>query len=874
MTLDRLPVPATSFIGRSRELGEISALLADPNCRLLTLLGPGGIGKTRLAFQTAQQTNFSDGTYFVALTPVSSPDLLPSAIASTLQIVFYDASDLRRQLADYLGQKHILLVLDNFEHLLQGAQLLPYLLQQAPNVKLLVTSRERLNLLEEWALPLEGLSFPEDVTNTPLENYSAVQLFVQRARQMRANFSLSDNAEAVRRICQQVEGMPLGLEMAATWLRVMSCEQIAAHMADGLNFLTTPIRNVVERHRNLRGVFEQSWMLLSTAEQAVLMRLSVFRGGFDLAAAQQVAGASLEILAGLADKSLIRVDAKGRYDSHELLRQYAEQQLEAANAAEATCSVHSDYYLRFAAKRDADIKGRRQQLGLHELQTDWENLRAGLFWAVEHRQYALITVPLLDCLANFSERSSRSVDIEILLVQAEASLRAKFIDQADPLLDQFAIRCERAKATTLGNIDHQRLEAILERTRQRGDPHENAFCLWVLGDYSSVIGDWVAVVRRLEECLRLWREVGDDFYVAHSLLGLSAGYAALGRNDDAIETLQETIRIRRRIGDLINLGFPMVALAYHYFNKGRLSDQEQILDEALDLYTEIGKLPTYALIREGKAVSAFLHGDFDRAVREVQDGIDHIDENTYKRFRRSDPILSWVAAMRGDYRRAYDLSQQRLLGSVALFPDWDRFALALAACGIGEDAQARRVLHDLLTEPPSALSPIWQRLCLPVAAILAARADQPEWAVQLFGLASAVPREINGWTGQWPLLNEVQGQLESQLGAPAFQATWDRGQTLQLDVVTRILVEQSRPVEDKVSLTTAETANRALIDPLSERELNVLRLIADGHSNQEIAERLVISVTTVKKHVNHIFGKLGVQSRTQAIACAQVLHLL
>jgi DNA-binding CsgD family transcriptional regulator/tetratricopeptide (TPR) repeat protein len=480
---------------------------------------------------------------------------------------------------------------------------------------------------------------------------------------------------------------------------------------------------------------------------------------------------------------------------------------------------------------------------------------------------------MLDCLANFSERSNRSVDIEMLFMQAEAPLRAKFVDQADPLLDQFAIRYERAKAATLGEIDHQRLEAILERIRQRDDQHEIAFCLWVLGDYSSVIGDWGAVVRRLEECLRLWSEVGDDFYVAHMWLGVSAGYLAGGRNDDAIEALQETVRIRRRIGDVINLGFPLVALAYQYLLKGRMSEREPVLNEALDLHDEIGKLPSYALIREEKAISAFLRGDFDLTVQEVQDGIDHIDEHTYKRFRRSDPILSWVASMRGDYRRAYNLSQQRLRDSVALFPDWDRFSLALAACGLGENAQTSQMVHDLLTEPPSATSPTFQRMCLPIAAILAARADQPEWAAELLGVASAAPHEINGWMQKWSLLNEIQQQLEAQLGTAVFQAAWEHGQTLQLGGIVQMLLE-GQSVKDQSPLSAAQIANQRLIEPLSERELDVLRLIAEGASNQEIAERLVISVTTVKKHVNHIFGKLGVESRTQAIGRAQALHLL
>ncbi|MBZ0301236.1 MAG: AAA family ATPase, partial [Anaerolineae bacterium] len=331
MAIINLPPQPTSFIGREHEIAQLTALLADPNCRLLTLLGPGGIGKTRLSVQAAtSQTRFRDGVYFVPLAPLSSPDLLPTAIASALQIVLYDANSIQHELTNYLREKHMLLVLDNFEHLLDGVDLLTGILQAAPQIKFLVTSRERLNVLEEWVLLLEGLSFPDDRTNIPLESYSAVQLFTQRARQAQVNFSLDDNAQAVRQICQQVEGMPLGLELAATWLRVMSSQQIAEHMESSLGFLTTPVRNVAERHRSMRAVFEQSWKLLSAGEQDVLMRLSVFRGGFDLGAAGQFAGASLDILAALADKSLIRVNHDGRYDLHELLRQFAEQQLQAA----------------------------------------------------------------------------------------------------------------------------------------------------------------------------------------------------------------------------------------------------------------------------------------------------------------------------------------------------------------------------------------------------------------------------------------------------------------------------------------------------------------------------------------------------------------
>jgi predicted ATPase/DNA-binding CsgD family transcriptional regulator len=872
-----LPIPTTSFVGRHDELAHMTALLADPTCRLLTLLGQGGIGKTRLAIQAAtHQSHFRDGVYFVSLSPVSSPDLLPFAIASALQITLYDSNDLRRQLAISLREKQMLLVMDNFEHLLDGVDLLTDLLQAAPELKFLVTSRERLNIVEEWVLALEGLSVPAADTNASLESYSAVQLFVQRARQVQVSFLPGDHASAVTKICQQVEGMPLGLELAATWLRVMSPQQIAIQIETSLTFLTTSLRNVPERHRSLRAVFEQSWTLLTATEQAVLMRLSIFQGGFELDAAQQVAGASLEILAALADKSLIRVNVKGRYDLHELLRQYAEHQLETAGATDTARTAHSEYYLRFVARCDADIKGRRQQPALRELRTDLENIRTGWLWTIDHGQYARITTPVLDCLANFSEMGNRSVEMDKLLKQAEAALRTEFVDQTNPLLDRVAIRCEHINSLTgTEKIDHQRLEAILERERQRDDKYEIAYCLLVLGCYSDLrYRDHMAAIRRYEESLELWREVGDDFYVAHLLHRLSGNYFNTNRSEEAIRALDESVRICHRIGDLSSLANFLLLLSYFYMLKGNLSYAAQLQEQVIDIHDEIGPISSYPIIKAAKASWAFWGGEFDLAAAEVQAGGHFVDKQVYKTSTNFDPILNLVASMRGDYQQAYDLSQQYVLISASFVPEWGRFSLAVTACGVGENDQASRALHYLLTTAPSASSPTWQWLCLPIAAILAARANQLEWAAELLGLASAAPHELRGWMEKWPLLNEVQQLLKTQLGTAAFRAAWEHGQTLQLETVAQLLMEQSQPNGNHAQQTASQTANQSLIEPLSERELDVLRLIAAGHSNQDIAEQLVISITTVKKHVNHIFGKLSVESRTQAIVHAQALHLL
>jgi DNA-binding SARP family transcriptional activator len=306
-----LPPQLTSFIGREEELAEILRLLCDdPDCRLLTLIGPGGIGKTRLALRAAEQAlnTFSDGVYFVPLVGVSGPEFLVSTIADALNIFFSSEGDPRGQLLSHLGEKEMLLVLDSFEHLLGGVGLLSEIVLTAPQVKLLVTSRTRLNLKEEWGFEVEGMRYPltDEAEGQALETYSAVQLFVERAHRVRTGFELlAEDVPAVLQICQLVAGMPLGIELAVFWLRMMPCQEIAHRIEQSLDFLTTSIHNVPERHRSLRAVFEHSWLLLSEDERTVFSRLSVFRGGFHSRAAGRVAGATLPLLSALVDRSLL-----------------------------------------------------------------------------------------------------------------------------------------------------------------------------------------------------------------------------------------------------------------------------------------------------------------------------------------------------------------------------------------------------------------------------------------------------------------------------------------------------------------------------------------------------------------------------------------
>jgi predicted ATPase len=274
---------------------------------------------------TAQLQHFDDGVYFVSLASVVSSQFLVSSIGDALNLSFFKQTDPKTQLLNALRDKAVLLVMDNFEHVLDGAGLLSDILSYAPGVKILTTSRERLNLQEEWLFQVQGMRFPsrlEPNEDADIEAMDAIQLFTRQARRVQPEFSLTNkvNRDAVIHTCQLVEGMPLGIELAATLIRVMPAAQIAERIAHDSDLLAASTRNIPERHRSIHALFEHSWNLLQPADRAVLMKLAVFRGGFDLDAAQRVAGASIAAVVTLIDKSLVRPEREGRYDMHELLR--------------------------------------------------------------------------------------------------------------------------------------------------------------------------------------------------------------------------------------------------------------------------------------------------------------------------------------------------------------------------------------------------------------------------------------------------------------------------------------------------------------------------------------------------------------------------
>jgi DNA-binding SARP family transcriptional activator/predicted ATPase len=398
-----LPPQLTPLIGRAQELAQIAAYFNDPGAQVITLVGPGGIGKTRLALHAAERcidpesmldAPFGDGVYLVPLADAAvmaddSRGALFQAVADTLGVELKGALPPQAQLLNYFRERSMLLLLDNFEHFVPEARALNDILRYAPHVRVIVTSRVRLNLKNEYLLEIGGLEYPTIPGLEPeaLLDYSAVSLFVQCARRAQPHFALDrTNSADIARICELVQGAPLGIELAASWLRLLAPEEIRCEIESSMDFLVTTAQDAPERHRSLRAVFEHSWNLLSEAEQRMFRSLAVFRGGFDRVAAAQVAGASLPALAGLVDKSLLRRSAAGRYAIHELLHSYASEKLAEDPENAEVHDAHCSYYAELLARHQQQLQSEDVSGALTALGAERENVRAAWNWAVSHRR--------------------------------------------------------------------------------------------------------------------------------------------------------------------------------------------------------------------------------------------------------------------------------------------------------------------------------------------------------------------------------------------------------------------------------------------------------------------------------------------------------
>ena len=403
-----LPKFHSSFVGRIEELDQITQLLATPACRLLTVVGPGGIGKTRLAVEVAAQqaTNYPDGVYFIDLVALRQVDRLPLTILETLGLAQLPAQSPEETLLGALRNRHLLLILDNFEQLRAGTPLLQKILAGAEAVQLLVTSRERLNLHAEWRFPLSEMPYPSPSEQRPtvaasetvddVSQFEAVQLFMACVQRILPSTSLPPAEQwAVAEICRLVEGIPLAIELAAGWIALMSCVEIVCELRQGLHLLTTSLEDVPERHRSMRSVLEQSWQRLSPRAQNVLCRLAVFQGGFQPAAAQAVAEADLALLLDLAEKSWLHRTGQGRLTMHALIHQFCTEKLTHSTLDQPSLFFrHAQYYADFLAQCQAELGDKRQVTAVRKIVAEVDNIRAFWAWATAAADLQLLNMAL------------------------------------------------------------------------------------------------------------------------------------------------------------------------------------------------------------------------------------------------------------------------------------------------------------------------------------------------------------------------------------------------------------------------------------------------------------------------------------------------
>lgn len=536
-----LPPTFGALIGREDEMTEIRRLLADPSCRLLTLVGPGGVGKSRLALAgaVAAENAVLNGVWYAPMASLNpdQTDAIPLALAEALQLPLSGPVRPQEQIVDFLRHKEVLLLLDNLDHLIPHCAWLGELLQAAPDVKILATSRQRLNLRAEWLLDVSGLRVP-DGDEPGATEAASVQLFVQRARRLRNSFTVTEeNRNTIAHLCRLVHGVPLALEMAAAWVRTLSPAQIVDEIERSLDFLTDPHSDAVDRHRSQRAVFDASWMQLAPAEQDGFARLAVFRGGFDSQAAEWVAGCSGAVLAGLVDKSLIRREEKGHYSFHPLLQQYALEKLAAQPEVEkATIDRHVEWCTRLLAEKQPDIYGAELPAALAVINRNLDNIRQAWRMAARRGHFAFFA-QAVDALLLVFDINSLSQEAQQLLHDARRRLQAHVTGQPEQeiVLAQMLAH-EGVFSFRLGQFeqayDYPR-QAIGVLLRHNAAPFTLGHVYVFLGAAHFGLGDYAAAIAAFDAAGDAYTRAGSDWGVATALGNRAEVHLALQQMEEA-----------------------------------------------------------------------------------------------------------------------------------------------------------------------------------------------------------------------------------------------------------------------------------------------------------------------------------------------------
>jgi diguanylate cyclase (GGDEF)-like protein len=833
---NNLPVVVTPFVGRHHEVHEVERLLQ--RGRLVTILGPGGAGKTRLALQVAAEVmeGFPDGVYAVNLAPVSSPEFLISTIADAVGLRFSGQGSAKAQLMSYLRDKELLLVMDGFEHLLESAQLLSGVLSSAQAVRVLITSRHRLKIHAEAIHELRGLACPPADGHLGVENYEAVQLFIQCARRVLQDFPRSEQElSAVTRICRMVEGIPLGIELAAAWVRALSCEEIAREIERSADFLATADVGMTDRHQSLRAVFDQSWNHLSPGEADVFKRLAVFRGGFRRQAAEAVAGASLLKLSSLLDKSLLQRDPAGRYCLQEVIRQYAQEKLEQdPEQLRQVRALHCTFYAGFLHGRCPDLQAGKQAEALREIADETENVRASWEWAVDEADWGamgkateglylfyhmqswfdegreafgraaqalrqanaqgaagdggLTLGRILARQGRFCFRLSDYQEARRLLEESLSTLRSLGAD------DDVAYSLEWLGANALYTGEHAKARQLLEESTKLatkgGDQHRIASSLNDLGHVSYVLGSYEEARRLFARSLDIRRSLGDRYGTAAVLNNLGSATFSLGQYAEAKAMYRQSIEIRRDMGDRSGTALTLLNLGMVAGEVGDYEDARKHFLESLATYHDIGELRGTAYCLDNLGFCHFLLGDRDDARRLFEDGL-AIRKDTGERRGVAVSLvhLALVAEDSGDHTRAEELLQESLsIGRET--GNQVQIALSLnhlgaVACATGDYEKAERYFREALRTAADTRADRTILQVLAGMAALPANTGEELRAIELLAFAVSHP-SIDRVTKD--KADRLLTELTSGLSRRQVEGAKRRARAMALDGVVRELL--------------------------------------------------------------------------------------